>query len=117
MTSIPPAQTDDAGPSGLVPADPEATIADLRRQLRRERERAINATDRVLGAQAEAAQARAEIKELQYRLHVREAELVQARELVEHREPVGRGAGEALPAALAVARARLGRLARLARRR
>ncbi len=61
----------------------EAEVARLRRQLRAERERSLNATDRVLGAQAEAAQARAEIKELQYRLHVREAELAQAHELLD----------------------------------
>ncbi len=67
----------------------EAEVARLRRQLRAERERSLNATDRVLGAQAEAAQARAEIKELQYRLHVREAELAHANELLgQESEPV-----------------------------
>lgn len=57
--------------------------AELRRQLRAERERSLNATDRVLGAQAEAAQARAQIKELEYVLHVREAELDRLKELLD----------------------------------
>ncbi len=65
-------------------------LDELRRQLRAEREHSLNATDRVLGAQAEAAQARAEIKELQHRLHVREAEVAQLRaELAERQDPAG----------------------------
>ncbi len=75
----------DPGEAGgeAVTDHPERTVvAELRRQLQVERERSLNATDRVLAAQAEAAQARAEIKELQYRLHVRETELGQARELL-----------------------------------
>lgn len=61
-------------------------LVELRRLLQIERERSLNVTDRVLGAQAEAAQARAEIKELQYRLHVREAELANLTELLDQRE-------------------------------
>ena len=59
-----------------------AEVEDLRRRLRIERERSMNATDRVLGAQAEAAQARAEIKELYHRLHVREAEVTELRAML-----------------------------------
>lgn len=122
---------DPARPSGATgqpdAVDPQAVIADLRRQLRRERERALNATDRVLGAQAEAAQARAEIKELHHLVHVREVELAQLRELV---ETGGQGArNAALPGAVSgalsaavaaarpVARDGLDRLARRAGRR
>ncbi|MEM9561202.1 MAG: hypothetical protein AAGA93_01205 [Actinomycetota bacterium] len=71
----PPTQAGAA--DGQEPPDPSAEADLLRRQLRRERERSLNATDRVLGAQAEAAQARAEIKELRYMLHVRNAELAE----------------------------------------
>ena len=70
--------------SGSATRDDRVTIAELRRQLLAERERSLNATDRVLGAQAEAAQARAEIKELRYALHVRDAELARAEDLIDH---------------------------------
>ncbi len=74
----PPARPQPAAPGERQEAaDPSAEADLLRRQLRRERERSLNATDRVLGAQAEAAQARAEIKELRYMLHVREAEMAE----------------------------------------
>ena len=89
-----------------VAAEDRSLVADLRRQLRAERERSLNATDRVLGAQAEAAQARAEIKELQYRLHVRETELAQAKELLSQREASSTVDGG--PAGAAAARIRDG---------
>ncbi|MEL6984461.1 MAG: hypothetical protein AAFO29_18690 [Actinomycetota bacterium] len=63
-------------------------VAELRRQLRAERERALNARDQMLGAQAEAAQTRAQIKELEYVLHVREAELATLKAQLE-RIPTG----------------------------
>lgn len=75
---------------GAGPGDGNASareIAELRRQLLVERERSLNATDRVLGAQAEAAQARAQIKELEYVLHVREAELARLKERVDQMPP------------------------------
>ena len=80
---------DPGPPAGDGPDGAPPEIDDLRRRLRIERERSLNATDRILGAQAEAAQARAEIKELYHRLHVREAELAQLRELLTDRPPTG----------------------------
>jgi hypothetical protein len=65
-----------------VAPDPGAVIEDLRRRLRAEQERSLNATDAMRGAKAEAAQARAEIRELHHRLHVREAELRALQELI-----------------------------------
>lgn len=65
-----------------APPDPRAVIDDLRRRLRVEQEKALNAVDAVLAARAAAAQARAETQEVFYRLHVRETELNQLKELL-----------------------------------
>lgn len=92
----------------------DAEVARLRRQLLAERERSLNATDRVLGAQAEAAQARAEIRELEYRLHVREAELSQARQLLDLVDESPRSGVE--QRTRAVARTMVGRGGLVARR-
>lgn len=92
----------------------DAEVARLRRQLLAERERSLNATDRVLGAQAEAAQARAEIRELEYRLHVREAELSQARQLLDLVDESPRSGVE--QRTRAVARTMVGRGGSVARR-
>ena len=64
------------------PPDPGAIIDELRRRLRLEQERTLNATDAMRGALAEAAQARAEVRELHHRLHVRETELGVLEQLV-----------------------------------
>lgn len=64
------------------PPDPGAVIDDLRRRLRAEQERALNATEAMRGARAEAAQTQAEVRELQHRLHVRETELRKLEELL-----------------------------------
>lgn len=76
--------TDATGATDVIGDEPDAreVIVDLRRRLAVEREVALNAVDAVLGAQAEAAQVRAENKELFYRLHVREVELEQLKELL-----------------------------------
>lgn len=71
-----------AKPNDEPPPDPRAVIEDLRRKLRAEQEKSLNATDAVLGARAAAAQARAETQETYYRLHVRETELAQLKELM-----------------------------------
>ncbi len=71
-----------AKPNEEPPPDPRAVIEDLRRKLRAEREKSLNATDAVLGARAAAAQAKAETQEIYYRLHVRETELAQLKELM-----------------------------------
>lgn len=62
--------------------DARAVIDELNRRLMVERETSLNSVDAVLGARAKEAQARAENKELLYRLHVREAELAQLKELM-----------------------------------
>ncbi len=65
-----------------APPDPRAVIEDLRRRLRAEQEKSLNAADAVLGARAVAAQARAETQEIYYRLHVTETELNRLKELL-----------------------------------
>lgn len=69
--------------TGGGPPDPRAVIDDLRRRLRAEQEKTLNSVDAVLGAQAAAAQARAETQDVYYRLHVRETELAQLKELLD----------------------------------
>lgn len=81
-------------------------------RLLEERERALNFTDQLMGARAEAAQARAEIRELEYRLHVREAELAELRRLLQ-RFP-GPETGRSVAALVAAGRSGLGRVARRA---
>ncbi len=71
-----------AGPAQGAPPDPRTVIDDLRRRLRAEQEKSLNSIDAVLGAQAAAAQAKAETQEVFYRLHVRETELEQLKELL-----------------------------------
>jgi hypothetical protein len=97
---------DTAG--GLAQAHQE--IAALRQQLIDERERALHALDGQRGAEAVAAQAQADVRELTYRLHVREAELQQLQELLDHRDaarqtvaPGGVEAGPLRTSAAAVA--------------
>ncbi len=65
-----------------TPPDPRAVIEDLRRSLRAEQEKTLNSVDAVMGARAAAAQAKAETQEVFYRLHVRETELAQLKELL-----------------------------------
>ena len=71
-----------ARPNDEPPPDPRAIIDDLRRRLRVEEEKSLNAVDAVLGARAAAAQAKADAQETFYRLHVRETELAQLKELL-----------------------------------
>ena len=78
------------GPAESTPPDPRAVIDDLRRRLRIEQEKSLNSVDAVLGARAVAAQAKAETQEILYRLHVRETELEQLKELVVERGSPGR---------------------------
>lgn len=66
-----------------APPDPRDVIEQLRDRLRGEQEKTLNAVDAVLGAQAAAAQAKAETREVYHRLHVRERELEQLKELLE----------------------------------
>jgi chromosome segregation ATPase len=95
MTSAPePAVDATSGPSGATAAADATSgltqahqeIAALRQQLIDERERALHALDGQRGAEAVAAQAQAEVRELTYRLHVREAELQQLQEVLDHHE-------------------------------
>ena len=74
--------------------DAAAVIEDLQRRLMVERETALNSVDAMLGARAKEAQAKAENKDLLYRLHVREAELMQLKELLD-RDPKLIGSGDA----------------------
>lgn len=79
-----------------APPDPRSVIDDLRRRLRIEQEKALNSVDAVMGARAAAAQAKAETQDVFYRLHVRETELNQLKELLaemEQKAPGGRGTG------------------------
>ena len=78
-------------PDDDQPPDPRLVIEDLRRKLRLEKERSLNATDAVMGARAAAAQAQAESQELFYRLHVKETEIDQLRELLAERAAAGNG--------------------------
>ncbi len=71
-----------AKPNEEPPPDPRAVIEDLRRKLRAEQEKSLNSVDAVMGARAAAAQAKAETQETFYRLHVRETELAQLKELM-----------------------------------
>lgn len=83
-----------------APPDPRTVIDDLRRRLRIEQEKALNAVDAVMGARAAAAQAKAETQDVFYRLHVRETELNQLKELLaemEGKSVVGRGLGADAP--------------------
>ena len=75
------------------PPDPRLVIEDLRRKLRLEKERSLNATDAVMGARAAAAQAQAESQELFYRLHVKETEIDQLKELLAERTDGGGASG------------------------
>jgi hypothetical protein len=65
-----------------APPDPRDVIDDLQLRLQLEQEKSLNALDAVLGAQAAAAQAKAETREVFHRLHVREQELTQLKELL-----------------------------------
>jgi hypothetical protein len=92
--TTPERRADDraATPStSTAPPDPGSVIDDLRRRLRAEQERTLNATDAMRGAWAEAAQARAEIRELQHCLHVRESELRALGGLVAADDPLDTG--------------------------
>ncbi len=77
------------GPADETPPDPRAVIDDLRRRLRIEQEKSLNSVDAVLGARAVAAQAKAETQEVLYRLHVRETELRQLKEILVEQQPTG----------------------------
>lgn len=75
-------------PRNEAPPDPRAVIEDLRHRLRVEEEKSLNAADAVLGARAAAAQAKAETQDVFYRLHVRETELAQLKELIAGQEVI-----------------------------
>lgn len=56
--------------------------AELHRRLAELEERHLNATDALIGAEAAVAQARRDIEEIFHRLHVRERELTELKELL-----------------------------------
>lgn len=79
------------------PPDPRGVIDQLRDRLRHEQEKSLNSVDAVLGAQAAASQAKAETREVYHRLHVRETELAQLKELLTLDARSGPGARSANP--------------------
>ena len=62
--------------------DRDAELARLRHRLAEVEEQHLNATDALIGAEAAAAQARRDIDDIFHRLHVREQELKELKELL-----------------------------------
>lgn len=110
MTKLPPIELDrrTPEPEEQQPPDPRAIIDELRRRLRIEQEKSLNAHDAVLGARAMAAQAKAETQEVFHRLHVRETELNQLKELLTDRRAAprtdGRGTDDGGPSSVRAVR-------------
>ncbi len=83
-----PGQVEDNGANGETTATvveiDTGELAALHRRVAELEERNLNATDALIGAQAAAAQARREIDGIFHRLHVREQELQELKELLGH---------------------------------